>query len=91
MSTTEDDKTQITEPAPRNSPKAKMMTRAAVRHAAPFFLWIGVMLLAHMMHLSKDSATEEIGSLNLISDASLYALRGVLCLGSARSIAAGGR
>lgn len=66
-------------PAPKNSPKARMMTRAAVRHAAPFFLWIGILMIAQMMHLSETSATEDIGSLNLISDASLYALRAVLC------------
>ncbi|MGI5869014.1 MAG: CAAX prenyl protease-related protein [Kiritimatiellia bacterium] len=66
-------------PAPKNSPKAKMMTRAAVRHAAPFFLWVGILLIAQMMHLTEGSATEEIGSLNLFTDASLYALRTVLC------------
>lgn len=57
-----------------------MMNRAAADHAVPFFLWIGIMLIAMKMHLNPSSATEEIGSLNLISDASLYALRSVLCL-----------
>ncbi len=68
------------EPAPKNSPKAKMMTRAAVRHAAPFFLWIGIMLIASMMRLTESSGTEDIPSLNLISDAQFYALRTVLCI-----------
>lgn len=80
MSTPENVHPATTEPAPKNSLKAKMMTRAAARHAVPFFLWIGIMLLASMMHLTESSGTEEIGSLNLISDASLYAVRAVLCL-----------
>lgn len=67
------------EPAPQNSPKAKLMTRAAVQHAAPFILWIGILLLASMMHLNESSGTEDIQSLNLISDASLYAIRTGLC------------
>lgn len=80
MNASEIEPPAVTEPAPKNSLKAKMMTRAAARHAVPFFLWIGIMLLASMMHLTESSGTEEIGSLNLISDASLYAVRGVLCL-----------
>lgn len=79
MSTPENSQGAVGEPAPKNSEKAKMMTRATIRHAVPFFLWIGIMLLAGMMHLSESSATEEIGSLNLISDASLYALRSAVC------------
>ena len=72
-------RTAVGAPAPKNSPKAKMMTRAAIRHAAPFFLWIGILVLAQMMHLSATSATDEIGSLNLVTDGSLYAVRTVLC------------
>ena len=71
-------RTAVGAPAPKNSPKAKMMTRAAIRHAAPFFLWIGILVLAQMMHLSATSATDEIGSLNLVTDGSLYAVRTVL-------------
>ena len=56
-----------------------MMNRAAARHVAPFVLWLGILLIAKAMHLSESSATEEIGSLNLISDGSLYALRTVVC------------
>ncbi len=80
MSTPENSTPTTIEPAPKNSPKAKMMNRAAADHAVPFFLWIGIMLIAMKMHLSPSSATEEIGSLNLISDAYLYALRSILCL-----------
>lgn len=56
------------------------MTRAAVRHAAPFVLWIGVMLLGSLMHLTPSSATAETPSLNLLSDAALYAVRTGLAL-----------
>jgi hypothetical protein len=69
-------------PAPKGSPKAKAMTRAAVRHAAPFLIWIGVMLVGTLMHLTPSSGTEETPSLNLISDAGLYALRTALVLGA---------
>lgn len=68
------------EPAPKGSPKAKMMTRAAVRHAAPFVIWIAVMLLAQLMHLSPSSASEETPSLDLVSDAWVYAARTFLSL-----------
>ncbi len=67
-------------PAPKGSPKAKAMTRAAATHAAPFLIWIGVMLAATLMHLTPSSGTEETPSLNLISDAGLYALRTALVL-----------
>ena len=66
---------EISEPAAEGSPKAKAMTRAAIRHAVPFFLWIGIMLLAGMMHLTPGSGTEETPSLNLVSDALLYAIK----------------
>ncbi len=80
MSTPENSPPITTEPAPKNSPKAKKMNRAAADHAVPFFLWIGIMLIASMMHLNPSSASEDIDSLNLISDASLYAVRSILCL-----------
>ena len=68
------------EPAPKGSAKAKMMTFASVAHALPFFLWIGIMLLAGMMHLTPSSGSEDIKSLDLISDAWMYAIRTVLCV-----------
>jgi len=68
------------EPARKGSPKAKAMTRAAVRHAAPFLVWLGVMLLGQMMHLVPSSGTEEAASLDLLSDAGLYAVKTVLAL-----------
>lgn len=68
------------EPAPKGSPKAKEMTRAAFRHAAPFIAWLGVMLLAQLMHLTPSAATEETPSLNLVSDAGLYAIRTAISL-----------
>ena len=58
------------EPAPKGSPKA-------ARHAAPFLIWIGIMLLAQGMHLVPSSASEETEALGVISDAGLYALRTV--------------
>ena len=73
------EKSPLQPPAPKDSPKAKMMTWAAVRHAVPFGLWLGIMLLAHLMHLTESSGSDDVGSLNLISDANLYALRTVLC------------
>lgn len=69
---------EIAEPARRGSEKAKFMTRAAVAHAAPFFIWIGVMLLAQFMHLTPSSGDDETPSLNLISDAGVYAVKTVL-------------
>ena len=65
------------EPARRGSPKAKAMNAAASRHAAPFLIWIGIMLLAQGMHLVPSSASEETEALGVISDAGLYALRTV--------------
>ena len=65
------------EPAPKGSPKAKAMNAAAARHAAPFLIWIGIMLLAQGMHLVPSSASEETEALGVISDAGLYALRTV--------------
>lgn len=71
---------QTSIPAPKNSKKAKMMDGAAARHIVPFALWIGIMLIAQMMHLTESSNSEEISSLNLISDATLYAIRTVICI-----------
>lgn len=70
------------EPARRGTPKARAMTRAAARHAAPFLLWIGVMLVGQLMHLTPSTATEEAASVDLLSDAGLYAVRTVLALGA---------
>ena len=56
------------------------MTRAAARHAVPFLVWIGVMLAGQMMHLVPSSASEEAASLDVVSDAGLYAVRTVLTL-----------
>lgn len=70
------------EPARRGSPKARAMTRAAVRHAAPFLLWIGAMLAGQLFHLTPSSATEEAASVDLLSDAGLYAVQTALCLGA---------
>ncbi len=67
-------------PAPKNSEKAKRMNRAAARHIIPFLAWIAIMLAASLMHLTPSSGTEEIKSLNLISDAHLYAVQSVVCL-----------
>ncbi len=67
-------------PAPKGSPKARAMTRAAVRHAAPFLVWIGVMLVGSLMHLTPSSGTEEAASVDVVSDAGLYAIRTALCL-----------
>ncbi|MBQ9726171.1 MAG: CAAX prenyl protease-related protein [Kiritimatiellae bacterium] len=72
----------LAEPARKGSPKAKAMTRAAARHAAPFLLWIGAMLLGNMMHLTPGSATGETPSLDLLSDAALYAVQTALALGA---------
>lgn len=66
------------EPAPKGSPKAKAMNAAAFRHAAPFILWIGIMIVAQLMHLTPSSASEETEALGVISDAWLYALRTIL-------------
>ncbi|MCL1910004.1 MAG: hypothetical protein FWG05_03605, partial [Kiritimatiellaeota bacterium] len=66
--------------APKGSEKAKAMNLAAIRHALPFFLWVGIMLLAGMMHLTPSSGSEEVQSLNIISDAWMYTVRTVLCL-----------
>lgn len=72
----------LPEPARKGSPKAKAMSRAAARHAAPFLLWIGAMLAARLMHLTPGSATEETPSLDLLSDAALYAVQTALALGA---------
>ena len=66
--------------APKGSAKAKAMTLATVRHTLPFFLWIGIMLIAHAMHLTPGSGSEIADSLNLISDANMYTVRTVLCV-----------
>jgi len=58
------------------------MTRAAVRHAVPFLLWIGAMLAGQLFHLTPSSATEEAASVDLLSDAGLYAVQTALCLGA---------
>ncbi len=55
------------------------MDAAAAVHIIPFAMWLGILLLAQMMHLTPGSGTEEIKSLNLLSDASLYAVRTGLC------------
>ncbi|MBR1608376.1 MAG: CAAX prenyl protease-related protein [Kiritimatiellae bacterium] len=67
------------EPARKGSPKARAMNRAAARHAVPFLLWIGAMLVGRAMHLSPSSATPETPSLDVVSDAGLYAIRTALC------------
>ncbi len=72
----------LPEPARKGSPKAKAMSRAAARHAAPFLLWIGAMLAGRMMHLTPGAGTEETPSLNLLSDAALYAVQTALALGA---------
>lgn len=68
----------VAEPAPKGSPKAKAMNAAAARHAVPFALWIGIMLVAQGMHLVPSSATEETEALGVVSDAALYAIRTVV-------------
>jgi CAAX prenyl protease-like protein len=68
------------EPAKKNSKKARRMDQAAYRHAAPFVLWLGIVLLANMMHLTEGSGTEDIKSLNLVSLPVLYAIRTAICL-----------
>ena len=70
----------LPEPARKGSPKAKAMSRAAARHAAPFLLWIGAMLAARLMHLTPGSGTEETPSLDLLSNGALYAVQTVLAL-----------
>ncbi|MCL1910039.1 MAG: CAAX prenyl protease-related protein [Kiritimatiellaeota bacterium] len=72
----------ISEYAPKGSPKAKLMTFAAVCHALPFLLWIGVMLLADMMHLLPSDEVSESGEAvaHIISNAGMYAVRTVLCV-----------
>lgn len=72
----------LPEPARKGSPKAKAMTRAAARHAAPFLLWIGAMLLAGLMHLTPGDGTDDTPALGLLSDAALYAVQTVLALGA---------
>ena len=74
-------------PAPKGSPKARAMTRAAVRLALPFLLWLGVMMVSQLMHLtpssleaSKDSENVVEAGASVISDAGLYALRTGLTL-----------
>lgn len=54
------------------------MNAAAARHAAPFIIWIGVMLLAQLMHLTPSSASEETEALGVVSDAALYGVRTIL-------------
>ncbi len=68
------------EPARKNSKKARRMDKAAYQHAAPFVLWLGIVLLANMMHLTEGSASEDIKSLNLISLPWLYTLRTAICV-----------
>jgi len=79
-----DDQSNPTPPppeyAPKGSAKAKLMTFAATCHALPFFLWVGVMMLADMMHLLPDSGSEEVETLNLISHAGMYAARTGMCV-----------
>ena len=72
----------LPEPARKGSPKAKAMSRAAARHAAPFLLWIGAMLAARLMHLTPSSGTDETPSLGLLSDAGLYGVQTALALGA---------
>lgn len=68
------------EPAKKNSKKARRMDKAAYRHAIPFVLWLGIVLLAEMMHLTEGSETEDIKSLNLVSLPMLYAIRTITCV-----------
>lgn len=77
MNTTE---IKTTEPAKKNSKKARRMDNAAYRHAVPFVLWLGIVLLANMMHLTEGSETEEIKSLNIVSLPALYAIRTAICV-----------
>ena len=78
---------RVSSPAPKGSEKARAMTRAAARLAAPFLLWLGVMLLSQLMHLtpssleaSKDSENIVEAGASVISDAGLYAVRTGLTL-----------
>ena len=66
--------------APKGSAKAKLNTFAAVAHTLPFFLWVGVMALADMMHLLPSSGSEDIETMNLVSDAWMYSIRTVICV-----------
>ena len=72
----------LPEPARKGSAKAKAMTRAAARHAVPFLLWIGAMLVGRLMHLTTDSGTDETPSLDLLTPAGLYAVQTALALGA---------
>ena len=65
-------------PAPSGSPKAKYMTRAAIQHAAPFFVWLGVMFIGSLMHLTPNTASEDIETVAFLTDAQLYTLKTVL-------------
>ncbi len=67
------------EPAPKNSAKAKKMNRATARHIVPFIIWVGVLVIAHLMHLTPSSASETIKSLDIISDATLYLFSSAVC------------
>lgn len=72
--------TKTAEPAKKNSKKARRMDLAAYRHAVPFVLWLGIVLLANMMHIAEGSETEDIKSLNLVSLPMLYAIRTAICV-----------
>ena len=65
-------------PAPKNSPKARYMNKAAFAHAAPFVLWLGVMLIGSMMHLTPNTASDEIETVSFLSDSQLYTLKTIL-------------
>ena len=61
------------------------MTRAAIQHAAPFFVWLGVMFIGSLMHLTPNTASEDIETVAFLTDAQLYTLKTVLA-GSSGSV-----
>lgn len=69
-------------PAPRDSPKARTMGRAARHHAIPFVVWVGIMFAVEIFHLGPAVAGEDEPYLGLVSLAGAYGWRTVLGAGA---------
>jgi hypothetical protein len=64
--------------APKDSPKALAMSRAARQHVVPFAVWMALLFVVQVFNLAVDPANEH--ALNLVTYAAAYAWRAGLGL-----------
>lgn len=63
-------------PAPQGSAEARRMSAAARRHAIPFFVWIGALLIVQQLHLTNVVEVHDgltIPGLGLVTQGGAYA------------------